>query len=234
MFRLYCLLIGYAFGLIQTAYIYGRLKGIDIRKVGSGNAGSTNTLRVFGTKAGFIVLFGDILKTMAAIWLVRLTFGRVYPDIICLLIFYTAFGVILGHNFPFYLGFKGGKGIAATAGFMLSMNTPWLFCTMFPWFVLVFLTTHYISLGSTTVYLVFFIETIVLGQCGKLGALSQPQLIEIYCLAFALMCLALWQHRSNIVKLFKGIENKTYLSKKGKEKYMKSDAAVKAASANLE
>lgn len=234
MYRVYCLLIGYAFGLFQTAYIYGKLKGIDIRSVGSGNAGSTNTLRVFGTKAGFTVLFGDVLKTMAAIWLVRLTFGRMYPDILCLLIFYTATGVILGHNFPFYLNFKGGKGIAATCGFMLSMNTPILFLTMFPWFCIVFLLTHYISLGSITVYIVFFVETIILGQMGILGPLTQPQLLEVYVLAFILMCLAILQHRKNIVKLIKGVENKTYLSKKGKEKYMKTASAAKAADANLE
>lgn len=234
MYRIYCLLIGYTFGLIQTAYIYGKIKGVDIRSVGSGNAGSTNTLRVFGTKAGFTVLFGDVLKTMAAIWLVRLTFGKIYPDILCLLIFYTAAGVILGHNFPFYLNFKGGKGIAATCGFMLSMNTPWLFCTMFPWFCIIFLLTHYISLGSISVYIVFFIETIILGQLGILGPLNQSQLIEVYIIAFLLMCLAFWQHRKNIYKLFKGVENKTYLSKKGKEKYINSDAAKKAAQANLE
>ena len=222
MYRLYCLLIGYAFGLIQTAYIYGRLKGVDIRKVGSGNAGSTNTLRVFGTKAGFMVLFGDIFKTMAAIWIVRLTFGRMYPDILCLLIFYTATGVILGHNFPFYLNFKGGKGIAATAGFMLSVNTPWLFGVMFTWFCIVFLSTHYISLGSITVYVVFFVETIILGNMGKLGNMSPAELTELYILAFFLMALAIWQHRGNIKKLINGVENKTYLTKKGKEKYMAS------------
>ena len=64
MSRLVCLLIGYCFGLFQTAYFYGKLKGIDIRTMGSGNAGTTNTLRVLGTKAGFIVLVGDILKTV--------------------------------------------------------------------------------------------------------------------------------------------------------------------------
>lgn len=233
MFRIYCLLIGYAFGLIQTAYIYGRIKGIDIRKHGSGNAGSTNTLRVLGTKAGFTVLFGDVLKTMAAIWLVRLTFGSIYPDKLILLIYYAALGVILGHNFPFYLNFKGGKGIAATAGFMLSVNTPWMFCTMFPWFCIVFLITHYISLGSITVYLLFFAETIIFGLKGVYGPLTSNDLIELYIVAFVLTFLAIWQHRKNIVKLCKGVENKTYLSKKGKAAYMASDAAQKANNANI-
>ena len=67
MVRIYCLLIGYVFGLFQTAYIYGKLHGIDIREYGSGNAGTTNTLRVLGRKAGVIVLFGDIAKCILAV-----------------------------------------------------------------------------------------------------------------------------------------------------------------------
>ena len=72
MVRIICLLIGYVFGLFQTAYFYGKAHGIDIRQHGSGNAGTTNTLRVLGTKAGLIVFAGDCLKCMAAVWLVRL------------------------------------------------------------------------------------------------------------------------------------------------------------------
>ena len=87
MFRLVCLAVGYAFGLIQSAYIFGRLKGVDIRTVGSGNAGSTNALRAFGTKAGFTVLFCDAFKTMAAIWIMRLTLGRMYPNNFSLIIY---------------------------------------------------------------------------------------------------------------------------------------------------
>jgi glycerol-3-phosphate acyltransferase PlsY len=106
--------IGYAFGMIQTAYFYGKMKGIDIRKHGSGNAGTTNTLRVLGPKAGFTVLFGDMLKCAIAVWLVGWIFGSMYPEHMYLLKIYTAFGAILGHDFPFYMNFKGGKGIAAT------------------------------------------------------------------------------------------------------------------------
>ena len=116
MERLAALAIGYVFGLFQTAYIYGRLKGIDIRQYGSGNAGTTNTLRVLGTKAGLIVLAGDILKCILAIVAVRLLFTDSHADGYYLLAMYAALGAILGHNYPFYLGFKGGKGIAATAG----------------------------------------------------------------------------------------------------------------------
>ena len=80
MERIFCLLIGYVFGLFQTAYIYGRLHGIDIRNYGSGNAGTTNTLRVFGTKAGLLVLFGDIMKCILAVVITGVTFGDSHPD----------------------------------------------------------------------------------------------------------------------------------------------------------
>lgn len=220
MFRAICLIVGYAFGLIQSAYIFGKLHGVDIRTVGSGNAGSTNALRAFGTKAGFTVLFCDAFKTMAAIWIMRLTLGRMYPDILSLIIYYTAVGVILGHNFPFYLGFKGGKGMAATLGLILSLSPFWFFLTMFSLFVVIFLTTHYVSLGCMCAYVLFVIETFIFGSHGMLGRnLSHAQLTELYIIAIFLMCLAIFQHRKNVVRLIKGNESKTFLSKKGKEKY---------------
>ena len=120
MVRIICIIIGYCFGLIQTAYIYGKVNGIDIRTVGSGNAGTTNALRVLGKKAGLIVFLGDVAKTVAAVIVVRLIFGSSYADSIYMLMLYTVAGVILGHNYPFYLNFKGGKGIAATAGLLAS------------------------------------------------------------------------------------------------------------------
>ena len=220
MFRLVCLAVGYAFGLIQSAYIFGRLKGVDIRTVGSGNAGSTNALRAFGPKAGFTVLFCDAFKTMAAIWIMRLTLGRMYPDILSLIIYYTAVGVILGHNFPFYLGFKGGKGMAATLGLILSLSPFWFFVTMFSLFCVIFLTTHYVSLGCMCAYVLFVIETFIFGMKGMLGTnLSSSSLLELNLIAVFLMCLAVFQHRKNVVRLIKGEESKTFLSKKGKEEY---------------
>lgn len=225
LYRLICVLTGYVFGLIQSGYIYGRLKGVDIRTKGSGNAGSTNTLRVFGTKAGFTVLFCDAFKTILAIWIMRLTIGSIIPDYKCLIIFYTAVGVILGHNFPFYLGFKGGKGMAATLGLILSLSPIWYFATMFPLFAIIFAITNYVSLGSMLAYVLFFIETIIFGQAGLLGqALTQNELIELDIIAFFLMALAIFQHRKNVVRLIKGEESKTFLSKKKKEKYMAQKA----------
>ncbi len=225
MFRLICLVVGYAFGLIQSAFIYGKLHGVDIRTVGSGNAGSTNALRAFGTKAGFTVLFFDALKTIAAILVLRFTLGYFYPGDIALIILWTTVGVILGHNFPFYLNFKGGKGMAATLGMIISLIAlqPMYFITMFTLFVLIFVTTHYVSLGSILAYVLFFAETIIFGQLGMLGEnLSNATLIELDCLAFFLMALAIFQHRANVVRLFNGCESKTYLSKTKREAYKKS------------
>lgn len=214
--RLLCLIIGYAFGLIQTAYIYGKLHGIDIRTVGSGNAGTTNTLRNFGTKAGIIVLVGDILKTVAAITVVKLLIVPSMPDLRYLLSLYAAAGVILGHNYPFYMGFKGGKGIAATAGMMLSFN-PYFAIGCVVAFLVPFLVTHYVSLGSLCIYAAFVIMMVLMGQTGAFNywcGMSDANLPEMYILAILLLIMAYWRHRSNIVKLLHGTERKTYLFKK--------------------
>ena len=93
MERLVCLAIGYVFGIFQTAYIYGKMHGIDIRQCGSGNAGATNTLRVLGKKAGLIVFLGDVAKTVLAVLAVRLIFGSKYPDMLPLLGMYAAAGI---------------------------------------------------------------------------------------------------------------------------------------------
>ena len=215
MERVVCLLIGYVFGLFQTAYIYGRLHGIDIRNYGSGNAGTTNTLRVFGTKAGLLVLVGDILKCILAVVVTGVIFGSTHGDEIYLLKMYTAAGAIAGHNFPFYLKFKGGKGIAATAGLILSFH-PYLIPMGIVLFFGAFFTTHYVSLGSLLVYAGFFVELVILGQMGIFG-MTQPLLIEMYVIAGILTVMAYWKHRENIKRLLSGTERKTYLTHKNKE-----------------
>ena len=116
MERLVCLAVGYLFGIFQTGYIYGRVHGIDIRKYGSGNSGSTNALRVMGKKAGLTVFLGDFLKTVIPCMAVRFVF-KDQPDYAYVYMLYIGLGVILGHNYPFYLHFKGGKGIAAKSNF---------------------------------------------------------------------------------------------------------------------
>ncbi len=215
MERVICLIIGYVFGLFQTAFIYGKLHGIDIREHGSGNAGTTNTLRVLGTKAGLIVLAGDIIKCILAIVISGLIFGDSHPEEIYLLKLYAAAGAILGHNFPFYLHFRGGKGIAATAGLILSFHIAFLPMGVIIFFGTFFLT-HYVSLGSLLVYAGLMIEMVVAGQMGLFGA-SQAVLNEMYIVTAFLTVLAYYKHRENIGRLLKGVERKTYLTKKNKE-----------------
>ncbi len=214
MVRLAALLIGYVFGLFQTAYIYGRLHGIDIRQYGSGNAGTTNTLRVLGKKAGLIVFIGDVLKSALAIVVVRLLFGESHKDMYYLLSLYAGAGAILGHNFPFYLKFKGGKGIAATAGIIVAFHPAFIPVGAIL-FLAAFLITNYVSLGSLLVYAGFMIEIVVLGQMGVFG-MSQAYLNEMYLVAAFLTVMAYWKHRENIKRLIHGQERKTYLTKKNK------------------
>lgn len=219
MIRLGCLLFGYLFGLIQTGYIVGKIKGIDIRQHGSKNAGTTNILRTMGLKYAVIVLFGDAFKCIAAVLLAKAVLAAYYPHILSLLLIYTAAGVILGHNFPFYMGFKGGKGIAATAGFIISLI--WQFEYGYVIFLLglvvffgTFFITHYVSLGSIFVYVGLFIEMVVVGQNGLLGfpeEISKACQIEYYIVVFLLACLAFERHKTNIKNLIKGTERKTYL-----------------------
>ena len=212
MIRLVCILIGYILGCFQTSYIYGKLHGIDIREHGSGNAGTTNSLRVLGKKAGAIVLICDMLKTGLAITVVRVLFKEQYGDIIYLLALYAAAGSILGHNFPFYLGFKGGKGIACTAG-LIAFFHPYLIIPELLTFVTTFLITHYVSLGSLLLQVVLVIGMIIMGQTGVFG-MEQTALNELYIVTVLLAALAFWGHRANIDRLIHKNERKTYLTKK--------------------
>lgn len=215
MERILCLAIGYVFGLFQTAYIYGRMHGIDIRDYGSGNAGTTNTLRVLGTKAGIIVLLGDIMKCILAVIVTNVLFGKSHPEMIYLLKMYAAAGAILGHDFPFYLKFRGGKGIAATAGLILSFH-PYLIPAGVVLFFGAFFITHYVSLGSLLVYAGFMMELVILGQRGIFG-MEQPLLNEMYVIAGLLTVMAFYKHRENIKRLVTGTERKTYLRHKSEK-----------------
>lgn len=212
MIRLICVVLGYIFGLFPTALLYGRMHGIDIRKEGSGNAGTTNTLRVLGTKAGVIVLAGDVLKCMIPVFIIKCICKESHADILPLLVVYTSAGAILGHNFPFYLKFKGGKGIAATAGMVLSMPWPFIVVEIITFFS-IFFTTHYVSLGSLMVYVVLMLGCVLYGQLGFFGV-AQPVLNELYIIIFLLAVMAFVKHRGNIVRLVHGEERKTYLKKK--------------------
>ena len=193
MERLICIAIGYACGLFQTAYILGKIYHIDIRKQGSGNLGSTNVLRTLGKKAGALNLLCDCLKCIAAILIVRAIFGNSYGDILPLLSLYAAAGCILGHNFPFYLNFKGGKGVAASVGLVIA----------FDWRIFV------------SAYLAAFISMIVFGQMGSYH-MDSYHMIELYTVMGLLTVLAFYRHKKNIKRLLDGTESKIYLSKKNK------------------
>lgn len=214
MIRLICTLIGYLFGSIQTAYFLGKIKGIDIREHGSGNAGTTNTLRVLGTKAGIVVFCGDMLKSILAVLLVKCLFGVKYPEIAPLLVIYTGLGCVLGHNFPFYLKFRGGKGIATTGGLMIAFNWMYIPVGLLLFFGNFFIT-HLVSIGSLLLYTGFLVQTIIMGQLGVFNV-SQSVLNELYIVIFIMLILAFYMHRTNIKRLLSHSERKTYLFRKNK------------------
>ena len=220
--RILCLVIGYAFGCFQTAYILGRINGIDIRNYGSGNAGTTNAIRVLGTKAGLMVFVGDMLKTLFALLLVGALFGKAHPEYVYLLKSWAFMGVVLGHDYPFYMGFKGGKGVACMAGFALGYHWTFLPASLLL-FLVPYLATTYVSLGSLMVYGGTFIQMIIEGQMGVFKGASQATLIEMYVIQFFLTFMAYYRHRANIGRLLTGTERKTYLFKSNTEKLDLSD-----------
>jgi glycerol-3-phosphate acyltransferase PlsY len=214
--RIICLLLGYAFGLIQTSYIYSKAKGVDIRKMGSGNAGSTNALRTMGAKAGAITLLGDVFKCVFAVLVVWLMFHQSHPELFPLLKVWTAAGVILGHDFPFYMDFKGGKGIAATAGMVLSFGDWRLLAGAVICFFGIFFLTHYVSLGSILMSFWFFAGMTIFSLSGSYS-MTRNRLQEMCILTALLAGLNIWQHRANIGRLVHGNERKTYLRKKAEQ-----------------
>ena len=214
MERIICLGIGYAFGLIQTAYIYGRLNHIDIREFGSGNAGTTNAMRVLGKKAGIITYIGDSFKALFAIIAIYFIFNsQSNAQELFLLKMYCGFGVILGHNFPFYMGFKGGKGIAATSGVIFALGDLKLLLLAFFTFTIITMISKYVSLGSLCMLGAFFFEIVIFNQFKILGMqnnleLSGTMRFELYILSFLFSALAFIKHRANIVRLIHGNERK--------------------------
>ena len=210
MLRVFFVVFGYVLGLFQTGYLYGRMNHIDIRNYGSGNSGTTNALRVLGKKAGLIVFIGDFFKMVLACLLVRIFLkGDPNTD---LYVLYTGLGVVMGHNFPFYLGFKGGKGIASMAGLLVSMD--WrvtLVCAAV--FLGTVIITRYVSLGSIFVVILFFIQMVLYESMGAYQVAPGSRL-EFYALAGVLTGMAIWRHRANIRRLLAGTENKLWGNKK--------------------
>ena len=209
--RIASLVIGYLFGIIQTAYIYGKINGIDIREHGSGNAGTTNALRVLGKKAGLTVFAADFLKCFVTIFLVRFIFKDSAAEILPLVALYGATGCILGHNFPVHLNFRGGKGIACTAGLLAAFDVRIGIIALLT-FLAIVIVTRYVSLGSIVIVTEFALFTILFGQLGFYH-MEQKALFELYGLAVFLAVMAIYRHRANIVRLLNGTENKIFAKK---------------------
>jgi len=214
--RIICLAIGYIFGLFQTGFIYGKLHHVDIRQHGSGNAGATNTLRTLGWKAGLITFAGDLGKAMLAMLIGWILFRDKYADGVKLLEMYAGFGAVLGHNFPFYMKFKGGKGIACTAGFILAFYPPMApLCLLL--FIVTVAVTRYVSLGSILVMICFWVQLVLFGQLGHLNVNSNL-ILEIYIVGALFSVMGIWRHRENIKRLLAGKENKFSMGNKMEQK----------------
>ena len=217
MFRLICLVVGYVCGLFNTSLALGRLADFDIRKQGSGNTGTTNMVRTMGWKMGMLVLLGDAMKAILPMIVMAKLFGGAGGVASGGLIkAYTGFGAVLGHNYPFYTGFRGGKGIATSLGVAFAYH---ILIGLFAMgcFSVPFFTTHYASLSSLVMTVVIF------GTLSLLAAFRVPyffsgtgsdNVIELYVLFGMMAFLAFFRHRENIARLLKGQERKTYLTKK--------------------
>ncbi len=203
MERIICLAIGYVCGLLQTGYLVGKMNHVDIRKEGSGNAGSTNALRVMGWKAGAMTFAGDVIKCLAAVLIARYLYRD--TEYVPLLAMYAGMGATLGHNFPFYLKFKGGKGIAVLAGLVLSTGLVMVPIPLTA-FLIAVLMTRYVSLGSLFASSMFLLEVLFYGQLGGFDMAFRYRM-ELYVLVFLLMVLAWVRHKENIKRLLAGTEN---------------------------
>ena len=190
--NLLTLLTGYLLGSISTGVLLSHFAAhTDIRQQGSGNAGTTNMLRVMGKKFALLTLAGDMLKGIVAVLIGSLLVGGKTGQIL------GAFGAILGHNFPVFFGFKGGKGIATSFGCLLIVF-PLQTLAAFGVFLALFLITHYVSVGSIGAAVTLPIFVIA----------TTPRDPVIWISVAAIGALAIWRHKANIVRLMNHTENK--------------------------
>ena len=202
-----CIVLGWFFGGWNGAILVSRAKmHEDVRAKGSGNAGLTNFLRSYGGAATLLVLLIDVGKTVAACLIATLilpqdkTFAKVL----------AGFAVQVGHIFPVFFGFRGGKGIACAG--IVALITDWrIFVIAFPMFLIVFFATRYVSLASITGMLAMGVLFVVFHA-------GQPQ---VWSVGVAMAALAIFMHRSNIVRLCKGTERKTHFHKAKNEEEAK-------------
>lgn len=203
-----CLIIGYAFGIFSSGYFIGKIYHVDVKTKGSGNLGTTNVLRVVGLKAGIITLVIDMLKTFIPMLLTRYVLFTGYAPFSYenqLLILYTGLGCVCGHLFPFYLKFRGGKGIACMAACMIMFD--WrLFAIGFPIFLLIIIFTRYMSLASLFASVLF---PVFVGITSK-GDIHMILVTLLFTIS------AFYNHRQNIIRLINHNENKITIKKSEK------------------
>ena len=202
------LIISYLLGSIPNALIISKLfKRIDIREYGSKNMGATNVLRVLGIKYGLLVFLLDAIKASIIIILFKVGIFSVdkYNH---LPILSYGFMSVIGHLFPIFARFKGGKGVACSAGIICSY-APIIAIPTLLVFLMVALTTKYVSLGSILAVITAFIGTFIVPIL-----MNEPFDWILIITVFAIMIIFLISHRANIKRLLKGEENKTFLIKK--------------------
>ena len=203
-------IVAYLLGSIPTGFLVAKARGVDIRAVGSGNIGAANTFRAVGRSAGIFVLFMDALKGFVAVelcYLILPFFHVTDPDVAIHYRVVAGIFAVLGHNYTCWLGFKGGKGIATTAGVYVAL-VPLSVGLGLAAFIIALLLTRYTSVGSMLAAIVL---TLVV-------CLTQSDL-TLKLVTIALFVLAILKHRTNIQRLIAGTENRIEF---GKRKPVKS------------
>ena len=212
LFLFAVLLASYLFGSLNSAIIVSKLLyGEDIRTKGSGNAGMTNMLRTYGKKAAILTLIGDLSKTVVAVCLAGFLFGFGYFRGISLnFILYTSgLFAVIGHVFPCFYGFKGGKGVLVTSTMGLIL-TPLIFLALFILFVLIVAVSKYVSLGSVSVAVLY---PVALNFYYRAVIHNYPDGLVLLC-SMILAVLIVWCHRENLKRIGNRTENKLSFGKK--------------------
>ena len=212
------ILSGYLIGGIPFGFLIGKMRGVDVRTVGSKNIGATNVYRTVGHKWGFLAFFCDFLKgflpTCAAAWTARHSpslLPDLSQDVLANLPVWVGLACVIGHTLTPYMKFKGGKGVATGAGMLFGL-VPALMGVTFLVFVAFFAVSNYISLGSCCA--AAFIGTAIwFPILGCRGYHDVPQGVLVTLIA----AFVIWKHRSNIGRLLAGKENKIYIFKKGEK-----------------
>ena len=206
-----CFAIGYLIGSINFSILISKkVKGFDLREKGSGNAGTTNVLRSVGKKAALLTLIGDILKGVVAI-LVAIIAGKIVDNLDnALLVQIAGVCVILGHTFPVFFKFKGGKGIATSLGVLLMTN--WqigLICLVYA--LILIALTRMVSVGSLVATILFPVLVLFINQNYIVPTGSDNWSYLIYSIIIA--ALIIFNHRENIKRINEGTENKISFKK---------------------